>query len=82
MKLTREDKIKDKLVQNDNLTKTQVKYVKQYIEPKYDNECDNCRTNVLMYFGLSYEEACDFVNSTEVKSSAYIPYREDEAIED
>lgn len=61
--VSKETKIKERLEHNYNLTKTQVSWVKDNIEPKYENDCNNCRINVLLYFGYSFEEAADLVNN-------------------
>lgn len=58
MKLTNmAQSIESAIRHGDDLHESQVSYVREYIEPKYENDCNTCRLNVLLALGVSLEEA-------------------------
>lgn len=57
-----EDSIKRKLIAQKKVTDKQVMYIKNFIEPKFENDCSICRLNVMLY--LNVDEDIAFKNQT------------------
>ncbi len=51
-----------RLLEGRDLTKAQVEFVVENIEPKYENDCDICRLNAMLYLGVSKEDAFRAIN--------------------
>ncbi len=48
--------IKRRLLKGWKPTKKQIEFIKEYIDPKYDNSCGHCYFNLNAYFGTLPEE--------------------------
>lgn len=59
----KEAAILDRLVNNQDLLKSQIEFVKTNIEPKYENDCEVCRLNVMISLNVPIEEAFKCLNT-------------------